>query len=152
MIDILGILIRDRAASLDDSEDIQKAKNEISSMFDTIFDRILDNNSYVRTTIFKALVKICEHGAAKFIKERLRMTSLAVMVLEDKSATVRKAAITLLIRLLETHPFRFHGGPLRRDELMKDYEKIQAQLQTIVPVGNAIANPDEEEEQTQEKQ
>ncbi|TEB34024.1 ARM repeat-containing protein [Coprinellus micaceus] len=144
MMEILGTLIRDRTASYDESEDKKKTENEINGMFDTIFDRILDSNSYVRTTIFKVLVKVC--GVSKFVKQRLKMASLAVMALEDKSSTVRKAAITLLIKLLETHPFRFNGGPLKRDELMKDYDEIQQQLKSIGTLGDAIANPVDEED------
>ena len=144
-MEILGFLIRDRTASYDESEDKKKTENEINGMFDTIFDRILDNNSYVRTTIFKVLVKVC--GVSKFVKQRLKMANLAVIALEDKSSTVRKAAITLLIKLLETHPFRFNGGPLKRDELKKDYDEIQVKLEGLGSLGNAFDNTLDEEDE-----
>lgn len=154
MIEVLGILIRDRAASLDESEDKKKTMNEIASMFDTILDRILDNNSYVRATIFKVLTKVCESGAQNIGKLRLKITSHAVMALEDKSASVRKAAITLLIQLLETHPFGVltrHKGKLRRDEFMKDYDEAKAQLQQYESLGDAVANPEDEDSAGEEK-
>lgn len=135
-----------------EGDDKKKIQNEITGMFEHIFDRILDNNSYVRTKLFTVLTRVCDIQNVKFPKQRLKMTSLAVMALEDKASTVRKAALSLIIRLLETHPYgHMHGGLLQRDAWMKDYEDANKQLAKVESLGDAVANTQEEEE-TQETQ
>lgn len=68
----------------------------------------------------------------KFPKARQRMTEFAIQSLTDKTSTVRKNAIQLLCRLLETHPFgQIFGGTLNLDVWQEKYERVCAELEAL---------------------
>lgn len=57
------------------------------------------------------------------------MTRAATGALDDKTATVRKAATHLLIQLLDTHPYdMIDGGKLDKLHCQKEYDKISADI------------------------
>lgn len=60
------------------------------------------------------------------------MTEIAIQSLTDKTSTVRKNAIQLLCRLLETHPFgQIFGGTLNLDVWQEKYERVCAELEVL---------------------
>lgn len=68
----------------------------------------------------------------KFPKRRQRVADLACRGLEDKSSNVRRNAIRLLARLVETHPFgALHSGTLKRSEWVQQLQGIEAELTAI---------------------
>lgn len=68
----------------------------------------------------------------KFPKRRQRVADLACRSLEDKSSNVRRNAIKLLTRLVETHPFgALHSGTLKRSEWVQQLQAVEAELTAI---------------------
>lgn len=65
----------------------------------------------------------------RFADARLQLTSLVVRSLEDKTSTVRKNCIALLVKLILTHPYgALHGGELDLTKFQEGYEKVCAEL------------------------
>lgn len=58
IIEILGTLIKDLAE--DEEADPTKKEDRINPLFDILFDRLLDVNSYVRAKILNTLSRLCE--------------------------------------------------------------------------------------------
>ncbi|KAF5330160.1 hypothetical protein D9611_010625 [Ephemerocybe angulata] len=152
IIEILGFLIRDLSSQEEgDAESKKKTNNEITGMFSLIFERMLDTNAYVRTKIFTVLTRLCEVCDNKFPRQRLKMTGRAIIALEDKSATVRKGALGLLVQLLLSHPYNMpFGGPLRKEEWKREFDERGRQLEAVGRVGDAIANREEDEGEEEE--
>jgi condensin complex subunit 1 len=68
----------------------------------------------------------------KFPKARQRMTEFAIQSLTDKTSTVRKNAIQLVCRLLETHPFgQIFGGTLNLDVWQEKYQRVCEELEAL---------------------
>lgn len=68
----------------------------------------------------------------KFPKARQRMAEFAIQSLTDKTSTVRKNAIQLVCRLLETHPFgQIFGGTLNLDVWEKKYQRVREELEAL---------------------
>lgn len=65
---------------------------------------------------------------AKFPKRRHSLGALAIRHLEDKSSSVRRYAIRVLIKLIKTHPYAMYGGLLDLDEWKERYDDLSAQL------------------------
>ena len=60
------------------------------------------------------------------------MTEFAIQSLTDKTSTVRKNAIQLICRLLETHPFgQIFGGTLNLDVWQEKYERVCSELNAL---------------------
>ncbi len=60
------------------------------------------------------------------------MTAAAINALDDKASTVRKNAASLIVRLIQTHPWaRIHGGTLKIEIFHTEYDKLKAQLDEI---------------------
>ncbi|MCO5609640.1 hypothetical protein L7F22_063870 [Adiantum nelumboides] len=64
----------------------------------------------------------------KFPSQRTILTTQSIQSLSDKSSTVRKNAISLLTKLILTHPFGMHGGDLDKEEWEKRLAMIDNQL------------------------
>ncbi|TFK21598.1 hypothetical protein FA15DRAFT_672413 [Coprinopsis marcescibilis] len=148
IVEILGHLITYLQTTLSTEADPEKAKKEIAGMFEHIFERMLDNSSYVRTKVLSVLSKLCD-VETKFPKQRLAMTSHAIIALEDKAASVRKVALSLLIKLMATHPWSVaHEGMLNKEQFEEDYEKVRKDLAEVEKLGNAVVgNNDGDEEE-----
>jgi condensin complex subunit 1 len=56
---------------------------------------------------------------------------LACERLEDKTSLVRKEAIRLLAKFIETHPFWLDGGSLDADLFQKNLAAIQEHLEVM---------------------
>jgi condensin complex subunit 1 len=74
-----------------------------------------------------------------FPKHRLRLAARALRSLEDKSSQVRKHCMTVLSRLIETHPYGvMHGGELGIDEWQARYDAIVKELSVFDLPGNGV--------------
>ena len=135
IVDIIGYLIRDLVNSTDLGNDDQSVQKQVDVFFDILNERTRDLSSYVRTKDLAVLTKLCDLPA-KFPKQRLDMSKLAVGMLEDKVATVRKNALTLLSQLVITHPYGLmHGGLMARKDWEEHYDKV-SKVSKMLDQGN----------------
>lgn len=128
--------------------DRAKQLKQINGLYDLLLERTLDLSSYVRVKVLSTLARLCD-GIAKFPQQRLAMTRAAVDALEDKASSVRKAAVSLLVRLILTHPYGIYGGYLSETEWKEKYEHeahILAQMEG--EVGKAVEREEGEGSQT----
>lgn len=141
IVDVIGYLIRDLVNSTDLGNDDQSVQKQVDVFFDILNERTRDLSSYVRTKVLAVLTKLCDLPA-KFPKQRLDMSKLAVGMLEDKVATVRKNALTLLSQLVITHPYGLmHGGLMMRKDWEEHYDKVSEELKKMEDVvGKAVEN------------
>lgn len=141
IVDVIGYLIRDLVNSTDLGNDDQSVQKQVDAFFDILNERTRDLSSYVRTKVLAVLTKLCDLPA-KFPKQRLDMSKLAVGMLEDKVATVRKNALTLLSQLVITHPYGLmHGGLMVRKDWEEHYDKVSEELKQMEEiVGKAVEN------------
>jgi len=148
IVDIIGYLIRDLVNSTDLGNDDQSVQKQVDVFFDILNERTRDLSSYVRTKDLAVLTKLCELPA-KFPKQRLDMSKLAVGMLEDKVATVRKNALTLLSQLVITHPYGLmHGGLMGRNDWEEHYDKVSKDLKKMEDiVGKAVENAEAAEDE-----
>ena len=159
MIEVHGLLIKylsmseddvDIAPNEDDEDDDRSApQKQMDMLFERLFERFLDLTTFVRTKVIQVCSKLCDIPA-KLPAQRLRMTSLAIRSLEDKGSHVRRNAISLLIKLLLTHPYGvLHGGELdasvwteRRDVVRAELAKAEERLEFPVTDVEQEAPPD----------
>jgi len=140
IVDVIGYLIRDLVGGNDE----QSVQKQIDVFFDILNERTRDLSSYVRTKDLSVLTKLCDLPT-KFPKQRLDMSKLAVGMLEDKVATVRKNALTLLSQLVITHPYGLtHGGLMARKDWEERYDEVLRDLKKMEDVvGKAVENAEE---------
>ncbi|KAJ7219999.1 non-SMC mitotic condensation complex subunit 1-domain-containing protein [Mycena pura] len=155
IVEVIGALIQDLAETdVDDQSDVLQ-KKQINGLYDLLLERALDVSSYVRTKVLGVLTRLCDMKRAKFPKQRLAITQVAVGALEDKVATVRKSAVALTIRLLLTHPYGLmYGGMLELDVWEEEYKALKAELAKLeasVGDGNAVQEQDESQDETPKK-
>lgn len=144
IVDVIGHLIRDLINSTDLGNDDQSVQKQVDVFFDILNERTRDLSSYVRTKDLAVLTKLCDLPA-KFPKQRLNMSKLAVGMLEDKVATVRKSALTLLAQLVVTHPYGLmHGGLMARKDWEEHYDKVSKELKKMEDiVGKAVESAEQ---------
>lgn len=129
IVEIIGHLIRELACSEDLTSDAHQTQKQLNGLYDLLLERTLDLNSYVRSKVFIVLSRLCDLPV-KFPKQRLAITSAAVAALQDKVAGVRKNAISLMVKLMVTHPYGLmHGGLLGMKEWEERYREVMAELQ-----------------------
>ena len=145
IVEIIGTLIIN-LANEEAPPDPKKQQKQINGLFSCLFERVLDISPYIRAKVFAVLSRIIEVKTFRFPKQRLLITSSAVAALDDKSATVRKTAASLLGHLLLTHPyFHTHGGSLQRELFAESYKEVTDKLAKIESVvGKAVNNEDNE--------
>ncbi|BFZ56733.1 condensin complex non-SMC subunit Cnd1 [Savitreella phatthalungensis] len=134
IVEICGNLIASLADD-DASEGVvdEMRKKQIDGFFDMLEERFLDLNPYVRSRVLQVYVRLCDMPN-KFPKRRQAAAQLAVQSLEDRSSHVRKSAIRLLSRLIQTHPFDLlHGPLLSLREWQKRAEAAQKELDLLKP-------------------
>ncbi len=67
--------------------------------------------------------------------------------MDDKNSSVRKAAASLLVQLLLTHPYILHGGMLQRDVWENEYNEAATALDKIEgAIGKVVKDNGEQEE------
>ncbi|KAH9998700.1 non-SMC mitotic condensation complex subunit 1-domain-containing protein [Russula vinacea] len=129
IVEIIGHLIRELACSEDLTSDAHQTQKQLNRLYDLLIERTLDISSYVRSKVFNVLSRMCDLPV-KFPKQRLAITGVAVTALEDKVAGVRKNAISLIVKLIVTHPYGLmHGGLLGMQEWEERYREVMAELQ-----------------------
>ena len=129
IVEIIGHLIRELACSEDLTSDAHQTQKQLNGLYDLLIRRKLDLSSYVRSKVFTVLNRLCDLPV-KFPKQRLAITHAAVAALEDKVAGVRKNAISLIVKLITTHPYGLmHGGLLGLQEWEERYHDVMAELQ-----------------------
>ncbi|EDQ99009.1 mitotic chromosome condensation-related protein [Laccaria bicolor S238N-H82] len=152
LVEVIGSIITELSNTSTDNDNSKTAQKQISGLFDLLLERTLDISSYVRTKLLQVLAKMCDLKP-KFPKQRLAITSAAIAALADKGATVRKTAAALLVKLLETHPYRTHGGMLQLDVWQAEYQDVCKELEKIEgKIGNAVEKPEGEEEEEEEEE
>ncbi|MBW0471967.1 hypothetical protein O181_011682 [Austropuccinia psidii MF-1] len=111
---------------------------KLDGFFHLLFERFCDSNTFVRlkvVNIFEDIVKL----PVPFPKHRLRLAATAVRSLEDKSSQVRKHCITVLSKLIETHPYGvMHGGELGIEEWQARYDTIEKELSVFDLPANQV--------------
>jgi condensin complex subunit 1 len=129
IVEIIGHLIRELACSEDLTNDSHQTQKQLNGLYDLLLERTLDISSYVRSKVLTVLSRLCDLPV-KFPKQRLAITRAAVTALEDKVALVRKNAISLIVKLIVTHPYGLmHGGLLGMKEWEERYREVMAELQ-----------------------
>ena len=128
IVEIIGHLIRELACSEDLASDAHQTQKQLNGLYDLLLERTLDLSSYVRSKVFTVLSRLCDLPV-KFPKQRLAITQSAVTALQDKVAGVRKNAISLIVKLIVTHPYGLmHGGLLGLKEWEERYHDVLAEL------------------------
>src|SRR6266852_6769987 len=128
IVEIIGHLIRELACSEDLTNDAHQTQNQLNKFYDLLLRRTLDLSSYVRSKVLTVLNRLCDLPV-KFPKQRLDITSAAVTALEDKVAGVRKNALSLIVKLIMTHPYGLmHGGLLGLQEWEDRYRDVMMEL------------------------
>jgi condensin complex subunit 1 len=156
IVEIIGSLITE-LANINGGEQTDPKQNQkqISGLFQLLLDRVLDNSSYVRSKVFAVLAKLVNIKTYKFPKHRLQITTTTVSALDDKNSSVRKAAASLLVQLLFTHPYILHGGMLQREIWENEYKEAVTALDKIEgAMGKAVEDNGEQgqgEEKVQKK-
>jgi condensin complex subunit 1 len=122
IVEILCTLIRELDSVEDDS-----ALKQISGLFAHLYERTMDTSSYVRVKVFNAFARLCAKDTLKrkYPKYRLKIARYAKDALDDKTPTVRKGAISCLIKLIETHPWDLgeeDGGLLSHEYFVTKYK------------------------------
>ncbi|KAL1939142.1 hypothetical protein VTO73DRAFT_10183 [Trametes versicolor] len=119
--------------------DRAKQLKQINGLYDLLLERTLDLSSYVRVKVLSTLARLCDSSGNKFPQQRLAMSRAAVDALEDKASGVRKAAVSLLVRLILTHPYGMYGGFLSETEWKERYEQEAGVLAKMEgEVGKAV--------------
>ncbi|KAI9438698.1 non-SMC mitotic condensation complex subunit 1 [Lactarius indigo] len=152
IVEIIGHLIRELACSEDLTSDAHQTQKQLNGLYDLLLERTLDLASYVRSKVFNVLSRLCDLPV-KFPKQRLAITRAAVAALEDKVAGVRKNAISLIVKLIVTHPYGLmHGGLLGMQEWEVRYREVVQELQkTEKALDDTLAGADAEGEQQQQE-
>jgi condensin complex subunit 1 len=129
IVKIIGCLIRELACSEDLTSDAHQTQKQLNGLNDLLLERTRDLSSYVRSKVFTVLSRLCDLPV-KFPKQRLAITRAAVSALEDKVAGVRRNGISLIVKLMVTHPHGLmHGGLLGMEEWEDRYREMVKELQ-----------------------
>jgi condensin complex subunit 1 len=153
IVEVIGSLIRELATSEDMTNDSNQTYKQLDGLFELLISRTLDLSSYVRSKVLTTLSKMLE-VPVRFAKQRLRITRAAVDMLEDKASTVRKTAVSILVKLILTHPYgEMYGGDLNLQKWEERYKAAKAKLQEMEGVvGKAVEKDEDEEEEDEEEE
>lgn len=146
IIEICGNLIV-ALSKQDDEEAVDTNKAQINGFFDLLEERFLDTNPYCRSKVLQSYLKICDLPK-KYSKRRQIVCDLAVRSLEDKSSNVRRYAVRLLAKLMQTHQFdALHGPLLTYGDWQERFKQTQHELELLRPAeaaNMAAQEPDSE--------
>jgi condensin complex subunit 1 len=147
IVEIIGMLIQEVAPDEGEETDAKKKQKQINNFFGLLLERVLDLSPYVRAKVFNVFAKLVNVKNLRVPKQRLNITTAAVDALDDKSASVRKAAAALLGQLILTHPYgQPHGGYLQHDEWEAGYKNVLAELEKIEGgMGKVVETVNDEE-------
>ncbi|KAG1861252.1 non-SMC mitotic condensation complex subunit 1-domain-containing protein [Suillus subluteus] len=137
IVEVIGSLIRELATT----------GKELDGLFELLLSRTLDLSSYVRSKVFATLSKMLDLPL-RLPEQRLRITRAAVDTLEDKASTVRKAAVSILVKLILTHPYGdMYGGDLNLGKWEERYNTWKDKLEEMEGgIGKAVESNVNEED------
>ncbi|KAJ8117902.1 hypothetical protein OPT61_g998 [Boeremia exigua] len=136
MIEVSGNLIHMLSKlSQDDRSDAHKRNIDI--FFDVLEGRFLDINPYCRCRVMQVYIKLCDlpqMQTKQGRKRRQKAADSAEKSLKDKSSNVRRNAIKLLSKLVETHPFSaMYNGLLSIDIWEEGLKDLDASIAALKP-------------------
>jgi hypothetical protein len=97
----------------DDSQDMPEESSDANldvllrareSLLDILVERVHDVNYYTRANVLEVWLSLCNDGAIP-VRRYGAVAELALDRLKDKTANVRRHAISLLVSLLDNNPF-----------------------------------------------
>lgn len=145
VIEVMGALIKLETSGGEEPGNTENT-SQIAGLIETILDRMLDTSSYVRAKVLALLSRLwMDDLKGTYAKQRLACVRAAVVALDDKVTTVRKTAITLLVVLMQTHPWQkpFDGDLETEkwdDALTEIRAKVAAMEEILVA---AVSDPQE---------
>ncbi|KAI8917711.1 non-SMC mitotic condensation complex subunit 1-domain-containing protein [Powellomyces hirtus] len=107
MIEVVGNLIHNYLAA----ESTESAAQSLHSYYEILQDRFRDVSSYVRVKVLQVLMRLTERRPESAALTDIPIATRPVLInltagrLHDKASNVRKNAIKLLARFIETSPF-----------------------------------------------
>lgn len=104
------------------------SNNSRDSLFDLLQERVYDVNSFVRSNVIKTFCYVLSQNSIP-LNLIVNIAGLAVDRLNDKSSSVRKESLKLLILLLEINPF---GCELDIKIYENQYNKLKEELKGII--------------------
>lgn len=132
LIDVCGNLITMLSKLVQDDRS-ETHKEQINVFFSVLEERFLDTNPWCRCRVMQVYIKLCEQEQ-KHLKRRLKVAELAEASLHDKTSNVRRTAIKLLAKLVQTHPYVNHDGGLLTKSLWSErLEDIEQQISALQP-------------------
>lgn len=132
MIDVCGQMVIMISKQTDDDQRSEIAKPKMDPFLDELEKRFLDINPYCRGRVMQVYVKLCDLEA-RLSKRRKKAAKYAAQSLMDKSSNVRRNAIKLISRLVETHPFSDDGGLLSKEKTERELDDIDARINALAP-------------------
>lgn len=137
MIEVSGNLI-DWASKLSQDDRSETHKRNADIFFEVLEQRFLDINPYCRCRVMQVYIKLCDsphmNSTKRGLKRRQIAADSAEQSLRDKSSNVRRNAIKLIAKLVETHPFTaMYNGQLSTKDWEQALEEIDAQIAALKP-------------------
>ncbi|XP_018015695.1 condensin complex subunit 1 isoform X2 [Hyalella azteca] len=126
MLSMMGSLVL-RVLSSENLDD--KKKDLRDNCIDAIEDHVMDVNAFVRSKVLQIIHDLVKGGGVPLARQQ-RLLELAVGRIMDKSASVRKNAISLLTAFLKQNPF---AAKLPMADLQQQYEIEQEKLMELCP-------------------
>ena len=135
MIDVCGQMVIMISKQTEDDQRSEVAKPKMDPFLDELEKRFLDINPYCRARVMQVYVKLCDLNV-RLSKRRKTAARYAAQSLLDKSSNVRRNAIKLISRLVETHPFTLFPddqGTLSKERTERQLEEYDAQINALMP-------------------
>ncbi|KAF1967505.1 hypothetical protein BU23DRAFT_542597 [Bimuria novae-zelandiae CBS 107.79] len=134
MIDVCGNSVIMISKQTEDQRS-EESKKKMDSFLDELESRFLDINPYCRARVMQVWMKLCDLEQ-RLSKRRKKAAKYAALSLKDKTSNVRRNAIKLLTKLVETHPFTTFPddeGLLSPENTRKKLEDYERQIQALLP-------------------
>lgn len=134
MIDVCGNMVIMISKQTEDQRS-EDSKSKMDRFLDELENRFLDVNPYCRARVMQVYVKLCDLDQ-RLSKRRKKAAKYAALSLKDKTSNVRRNAIKLLTKLVETHPFNLFAddeGRLSKEKTEKKLEEIEGQMRELMP-------------------
>lgn len=132
MIEVCGNLVA-MLSKLTQDDRGENHKTQVKIFLDVLQDRFLDVNPYCRCRVMQVYIKLCDLDQLHS-KRRLKAAALATQSLEDKSSNVRRNAIKLLAKLVQTHPYTmFDGGLLSTKDWQSRVDDLEKSIDALQP-------------------
>ncbi|XP_014212154.1 condensin complex subunit 1, partial [Copidosoma floridanum] len=139
-IGVMGLMV----ANVLTGENLSPEKRDLrDECLDNLEEHILDCNAYVRSKVLQTWQKLCCEGAIPLSRQN-RLLKASVLRLEDKSANVRKQALTLLRAVLQSNPF---ASKMNHEKFANNLENAKAELKQLQTEIYHFAGAEEEKEE-----